>query len=1718
MNRKIMTFILASLLAFSSLISSSTTHALDDGSLGGNQYVKITTNSNGEGERSEYRSHEQITFYVSANISALVTNEEGSKLTVTIPKQYIPKDSITYHKDGPIKGITLEEDETSYKIIYDIGNLGTAGSISTAITINTEDGNTPDGYTFNVAADYETNNKVTIGKAEKEYVIVTEAPTFKKAVFAGNWQDVDGKVAPAGIPDENDPTILSKDPSKLRNVAFSYKLNRTENYGNRFYSQILVSDILPEGAEFVQEHNEDWTYDEKTRIVTYTYNLNEPSMLKDIRLTPYLHVIFPGGALDKDYTNSATLTLVPHEKKDFEQNKVVSDSITFKLGILEQYRLTKSTLTTVFDIERSKEQEVLWNVVFKNLALQDNPESQIYNISLMDFNLDSNLKYSKIKVPRSYNYVGTYSIYLDYGDKTEALVEKQPATTAFEKEIPDGVQNVTLKSDGDGYLKGGDRSLSFEIYTKFIDPTKKILNAGEKTRSLENSARVTGHNGLNDPIDIGITGKLKLTDGDPQAFIKKTIIGEDGKQWSEGNCNFVPGSTIHFKLEVNVKDIVGETILKTNALVDILPMGLEYIGGSATVSFPLNNFDVSIHSSTLREPYIYRNFMDTGLTSISWLLKDIKGSDVKPNSWNIPVVITYSAMVTNDTPEGLNTNQSILSWTNSDVVKPVKTDYSRIVSDIYNITSLGTGKVLLSQSDAKFNYLPDKVLFISKKVKGDADRDFVAAPLKGTSSVGGTATYRIHLKNYTDEAFSEITLIDLLPTPNDRTVAKDSQDARVNRNSTFNVKLAGPISKTDKFEVFYTTTIPTEDMHDFNSNASWVSQPKSFAAVTALKIVLRNDQKLDVNEEAIFDIPVNVPDNPILGSKDVAINSVGLLTPNSEDFLESNFAILTLSEYTIDGYVFFDEDADGIFDPKTNDQPIKPYTVTLYDSQNRPIDRVDTDANGYYQFITNKAGSYRVAVPIHPEYDVTRLGTGPMESHVKRATNDLSSEAFTLSLEKPTARVNAGFISVYTGLAVFKTVKNEDGALLDIDESFEFELLIDGSPYNGGATFYSGGTEKPITITDGLFYLKNAERIAVFDLRIGSTYSVTEAFNERYKVSPQSRNLSGTLTSDAPNIVFDNVYQVPFTELILNKVWEGGPSPRPDIEVTLYQNDVVYLDHIVISGESGTTIIRDIPLTDKKGNPYVYTIDEKNVPQNYTKSRKDLTITNTYVIPKIDITVEKMWEGGHTDRPEIQVQLYRDQIALGDPVTFSAGKVSHTWGGMDETDINGVKYTYTVDEVNVPAHYTKRVDNFIITNTYVIPKIDITVEKMWEGGQTDRPEIQVQLYRDKIALGDPVTFSAGKVSHTWGGMDETDINGVKYTYTVDEVNVPAHYTKRVADFVITNTYVIPKIDITVEKMWVGGHTNRPEIQVQLYRDQVALGDPVTFSAGKVSHTWSGMDETDTKGVKYTYTVDEVNVPENYTKRVENFKIINTYVSPKRNIDVWKEWVGGSDDHPTIELQLYRNDVPFGTPITLVNGVEKFTFINLDVTDQNGVNYEYRVDEVTVLENYAKRVEGFVISNTYVIPKTNLVVNKVWDGGPTTHPSIQVQLYRDGLAVDTPITLVNGVLTYTWFDLDATDANGKAYVYSVDEVNVPANYQKRVNGLTITNTYRAPIIPDTGKKTIPNPPVTPTPVRPAPVLPSTGMQHDPTMILATLAVVCGLGLILVSIRRKAPKKK
>ena len=100
--------------------------------------------------------------------------------------------------------------------------------------------------------------------------------------------------------------------------------------------------------------------------------------------------------------------------------------------------------------------------------------------------------------------------------------------------------------------------------------------------------------------------------------------------------------------------------------------------------------------------------------------------------------------------------------------------------------------------------------------------------------------------------------------------------------------------------------------------------------------------------------------------------------------------------------------------------------------------------------------------------------------------------------------------------------------------------------------------------------------------------------------------------------------------------------------------------------------------------------------------------------------------------------------------------------------------------------------------------------------------------------------------------------------------------------------------------------------------------------------------------------------------------------------------------------------------------------------------------------------------------TEVTVNKVWDDnnnqdGKRTE-NVTVNLLADGTAVAKYVLNSSNNWTHTFTALPKKNAEGKDFVYTVVETEVPAGYEAAVNGFTITNKHTPETVTITGIKT------------------------------------------------------
>ena len=166
---------------------------------------------------------------------------------------------------------------------------------------------------------------------------------------------------------------------------------------------------------------------------------------------------------------------------------------------------------------------------------------------------------------------------------------------------------------------------------------------------------------------------------------------------------------------------------------------------------------------------------------------------------------------------------------------------------------------------------------------------------------------------------------------------------------------------------------------------------------------------------------------------------------------------------------------------------------------------------------------------------------------------------------------------------------------------------------------------------------------------------------------------------------------------------------------------------------------------------------------------------------------------------------------------------------------------------------------------------------------------------------------------------------------------------------------------------------------------------------------------------------------------------NSKIPTDKEVTVEKWWVDQNNKDGTrpdsIEIELLRNGEVYRTATMRRNGSQDssiwtYTFKNLPIADENGVEYIYSVVEKSKISGYKTVIrevefnQKFRITNTYKTENIDIKVNKEWiDTNSSKRPdSVTVKLLADGVEEDSATLSENNNWEHTFTDLPVMRKN------------------------------------------------------------------------------------------------
>ncbi|WP_141669074.1 Cna B-type domain-containing protein, partial [Bacillus wiedmannii] len=504
------------------------------------------------------------------------------------------------------------------------------------------------------------------------------------------------------------------------------------------------------------------------------------------------------------------------------------------------------------------------------------------------------------------------------------------------------------------------------------------------------------------------------------------------------------------------------------------------------------------------------------------------------------------------------------------------------------------------------------------------------------------------------------------------------------------------------------------------------------------------------------------------------------------------------------------------------------------------------------------------------------------------------------------------------------------------------------------------------------------------------------------------------------------------------------------IKVDLLQNGKVVDTKEVTAETNWKYTFEKLQAYDENGVAYKYEVKEQPVA-GYESKVSGTDITNTKVA-KLTVEGTKTWNDNQaTDRPSsIKVDLLQNGKVVDTKEVTAATNWKYAFTDLEAYDENGVAYKYEVKEQPVTG-YGSDVHGYDITNTKV-GETKVEGTKTWnDNNATDRPTmIKVDLLQNGKVVDTKEVTAETNWKYTFEKLQAYDAEGKAYKYGVKEQPV-AGYESKVKGYDITNTKV-GETKVEGTKTWNDNNaTDRPSsIKVDLLQNGKVVDTKEATAATNWKYTFEKLQAYDANGAAYKYEVKEQAVS-GYESKVNGTDITNTKVGETKveGTKTWKD--DNAKDRPEmIKVDLLQNGKVVDTKEVTAATEWKYTFEKLQAYDANGVAYKYEVKEQAV-SGYESKVNGYDITNTKV-GETKVEGIKTWkDGNATDRPTmIKVDLLQNGNVIQTQDVFAVMGWKYTFTDLEAYDAEGKAYEYTVKEQPL-AGYESEVNGTDITNT-------------------------------------------------------------------
>ncbi|MGX7023832.1 Cna B-type domain-containing protein [Vagococcus hydrophili] len=651
-------------------------------------------------------------------------------------------------------------------------------------------------------------------------------------------------------------------------------------------------------------------------------------------------------------------------------------------------------------------------------------------------------------------------------------------------------------------------------------------------------------------------------------------------------------------------------------------------------------------------------------------------------------------------------------------------------------------------------------------------------------------------------------------------------------------------------------------------------------------------------------------------------------------------------------------------------------------------------------------------------------------------------------------------------------LSNNNGEVLD-------EQIVVQNPNDDSDTWYHEITNLPIYDEQG-----NTIKYKV-DEKVPNNYQLTQISNDTSLFVNTYRN------TDKETVTVDVAWDDEENKLNL----------RPDsTSVVLYQNGVKFQENTITKEMNNYAEFNDLPKFDSDGELYEYTISQKEVAQYQLLNKDELstagtsfTIKNKFInTATIDLSGSINWidsDEALSSRPDhVQLMLIQKDsdgkstsdnpfktIKVNAPLNKQNNQWYFSFDDLPQYDDYLEAYDYEIVQEAIDNYQTSIADSLII-NTYTYPEKTKAEGKVtWNDYSNEfntRPEkLKLILKQNGVKVDEKEIYTTSDTSnYTFDELKKFDSEGKVYTYTVEQSNLPNEYTVKADGFNFINTFVNEeKITIEGNITWDDYRnefdTRADKLKLTLKQNGLKVDEKeISTDSDTSNYAFDELKKFDSAGKAYIYTVEQSNLPSKYTVKVDGFNFINTFVNEEQtkiegNVS-WNDYHNEFGTRPEkLKLTLKQNGVKIDEKeISTTSDTSNYTFDALKKFDSEGKTYSYTVEQSNLPSKYTVKVDGFNFTNTFVNEeKTNVEGNVSWNDYhnefDTRADKLKLTLKQNGLKVDEKeISTDSDTSNYAFDELKKFDSAGKAYIYTVEQSNLPNEYTVKADGFNFTNTF------------------------------------------------------------------